>query len=186
VSTKRKIINNFLANQPPLIDANGDGIGQYSIFQLDKDGVYHKSGRWQTGNQMELEIEQVRKGLQVYLQEQYTRKSLRFRENALKRKARHHKRYAPRHLRHDICALIFAPRHLRHDICATTFAPRHMRLDICATTFVSRHLRHDICALTFAPRHLRHDICATTFAPRHLRHDICAPTFTPRFLPDFL
>uniref|UniRef100_A0A914C9U3 G-protein coupled receptors family 3 profile domain-containing protein n=2 Tax=Acrobeloides nanus TaxID=290746 RepID=A0A914C9U3_9BILA len=55
----------ILPNQPPLIDANGDGIGQYSIFQLDKDGVYHKSGRWQTGNQMELEIEQVRRGLQA-------------------------------------------------------------------------------------------------------------------------
>ncbi|CAD5226266.1 unnamed protein product [Bursaphelenchus xylophilus] len=50
---------------PPLIDANGDGIGQYSIFQLGKEGVYSPVGSWRTGVLREFNVEQVRKGLQA-------------------------------------------------------------------------------------------------------------------------
>uniref|UniRef100_A0A915DDP2 GPCR family 3 nine cysteines domain-containing protein n=1 Tax=Ditylenchus dipsaci TaxID=166011 RepID=A0A915DDP2_9BILA len=55
-----------LANQLPLIDANGDGIGQYNIFQLDNQGVYTNVGRWLAtgGNQLELDVAGVRRGLQ--------------------------------------------------------------------------------------------------------------------------
>lgn len=34
-----------LADEPPLIDSNGDGIGQYSIFQLGNEGIY-KRVKW--------------------------------------------------------------------------------------------------------------------------------------------
>ncbi|TMS39836.1 hypothetical protein L596_006304 [Steinernema carpocapsae] len=50
-------------NQSPLIDANGDGIGQYSIFQLDDQGVYSRVGRWLNGDRIELDVNRVRKGL---------------------------------------------------------------------------------------------------------------------------
>nr|CDJ81180.1 Extracellular ligand-binding receptor and GPCR domain containing protein [Haemonchus contortus] len=35
-------------NESPLIDANGDGIGRYDVFQLDTKGVYHKVGKWRS------------------------------------------------------------------------------------------------------------------------------------------
>ncbi|KAK0399190.1 hypothetical protein QR680_002932 [Steinernema hermaphroditum] len=50
-------------NQPPLIDGNGDGIGQYSIFQLDDQGVYSRVGRWLNGGKIQLDVERVRRGL---------------------------------------------------------------------------------------------------------------------------
>uniref|UniRef100_A0AC35F4M8 G-protein coupled receptors family 3 profile domain-containing protein n=2 Tax=Panagrolaimus sp. PS1159 TaxID=55785 RepID=A0AC35F4M8_9BILA len=55
----------ILPNQPPLIDANGDGIGQYSVFQLDNKGVYTLVGKWLAGNKLELDIEKVRDGLRA-------------------------------------------------------------------------------------------------------------------------
>ncbi|KAI6175835.1 7 transmembrane receptor [Aphelenchoides bicaudatus] len=49
---------------PPLIDYNGDGIGQYSIYLLKADGVYKEVGRWVTGEDLELDVGVIRKGLQ--------------------------------------------------------------------------------------------------------------------------
>ncbi|KAI1732777.1 7 transmembrane sweet-taste receptor of 3 GCPR domain-containing protein [Ditylenchus destructor] len=46
-------------DQPPLIDANGDGIGQYSIFQLDNQGVYTTVGRWLATSEEPLELQKV-------------------------------------------------------------------------------------------------------------------------------
>lgn len=50
---------------PPLIDANGDGIGQYSIFQLGKEGIYSLVGSWRTGKLRDFDVNKVRKGIQV-------------------------------------------------------------------------------------------------------------------------
>lgn len=55
----------ILANETPLIDANGDGIGQYNIFQLNKRGIYKNVGSWLAGNKLNIDIEKIRKGLQV-------------------------------------------------------------------------------------------------------------------------
>ncbi|VDK62300.1 unnamed protein product [Anisakis simplex] len=48
---------------PPLIDANGDGIGKYSIYQLNDHGRYTKVGKWIAGKDFDLDIDRVRNGL---------------------------------------------------------------------------------------------------------------------------
>ena len=35
-------IESHSAREPPIIDANGDGIGRYDVFQLDRNGTYVK------------------------------------------------------------------------------------------------------------------------------------------------
>ncbi|VDM42389.1 unnamed protein product [Toxocara canis] len=45
---------------PPLIDANGDGIGKYSIYQLNDHGRYTKVGKWIAGKEFHLDIGRVR------------------------------------------------------------------------------------------------------------------------------
>uniref|UniRef100_A0A158P6L7 G_PROTEIN_RECEP_F3_4 domain-containing protein n=1 Tax=Angiostrongylus cantonensis TaxID=6313 RepID=A0A158P6L7_ANGCA len=56
----------IIENEPPLIDANGDGIGRYDVFQLDSKGVYHKVGKWRSSkDSFEIEVQQVRRGLQL-------------------------------------------------------------------------------------------------------------------------
>lgn len=56
----------IIENEPPLIDANGDGIGRYDVFQLDSMGVYHKVGKWRSSKDLfEIEVHQVRRGLQL-------------------------------------------------------------------------------------------------------------------------
>ncbi|KAK6749508.1 hypothetical protein RB195_001862 [Necator americanus] len=53
-------------NEPPLIDANGDGIGRYDVFQLDNKGIYHKVGKWRsTEDSFEIRVEQVRRGFRL-------------------------------------------------------------------------------------------------------------------------
>ncbi|KAI6187146.1 Metabotropic glutamate receptor 6 [Aphelenchoides besseyi] len=51
-------------NGPPLIDENGDGIGKYSIFQLGPGGIYSEVGRWVTGGNFILNVDEIRRGLQ--------------------------------------------------------------------------------------------------------------------------
>ena len=53
------------AGQPPLIDANGDGNGQYSIFQLDGKGMYRRVGGWMDRGLVELDVDDIRHGLRV-------------------------------------------------------------------------------------------------------------------------
>lgn len=48
------------AGSPPLIDANGDGIGKYSIYQLNDQGRYTKVGKWIAGKEFYLDVERVR------------------------------------------------------------------------------------------------------------------------------
>lgn len=48
----------------PIIDANGDGVGKYGIFQLDSYGNYTSVGKW-SGDSLKLDILAVRKGLQA-------------------------------------------------------------------------------------------------------------------------
>ncbi|KJH51868.1 7 transmembrane receptor [Dictyocaulus viviparus] len=56
----------LIENEPPLIDANGDGIGRYDVFQLDNMGIYHKVGKWRsTRDLFEIEVERVRRGFQL-------------------------------------------------------------------------------------------------------------------------
>ncbi|PIO57476.1 hypothetical protein TELCIR_21110 [Teladorsagia circumcincta] len=53
-------------NEPPLIDANGDGIGRYDVFQLDTKGIYHKVGKWRSSeDSFEVRVEQVRRGFRL-------------------------------------------------------------------------------------------------------------------------
>ncbi|WKY04772.1 hypothetical protein Q1695_005634 [Nippostrongylus brasiliensis] len=53
-------------NEPPLIDANGDGIGRYDVFQLDSKGVYQKVGKWRSSeDSFEVRVEQVRRGFRL-------------------------------------------------------------------------------------------------------------------------
>uniref|UniRef100_A0A1I7T1Y4 G_PROTEIN_RECEP_F3_4 domain-containing protein n=1 Tax=Caenorhabditis tropicalis TaxID=1561998 RepID=A0A1I7T1Y4_9PELO len=48
-------------NEPALIDANGDGIGRYDVFQLDMNGVYQKVGKWRsTDDFLSVEVEKIR------------------------------------------------------------------------------------------------------------------------------
>uniref|UniRef100_F1KST2 Metabotropic glutamate receptor 7 n=1 Tax=Ascaris suum TaxID=6253 RepID=F1KST2_ASCSU len=51
---------------PPLIDANGDGIGKYSIYQLNDQGRYTKVGKWIAGKEFYLDVERVRSGLKKW------------------------------------------------------------------------------------------------------------------------
>ncbi|KHN75671.1 Metabotropic glutamate receptor 7 [Toxocara canis] len=51
---------------PPLIDANGDGIGKYSIYQLNDHGRYTKVGKWIAGKEFHLDIGRVRNGLKKW------------------------------------------------------------------------------------------------------------------------
>uniref|UniRef100_A0A0K0EKG0 G_PROTEIN_RECEP_F3_4 domain-containing protein n=1 Tax=Strongyloides stercoralis TaxID=6248 RepID=A0A0K0EKG0_STRER len=53
----------LIPNEPPLIDSNGDGIGKYSIYQLNKYGIYKKVGNWNDGDNMRLKVDEVRRGL---------------------------------------------------------------------------------------------------------------------------
>ncbi|VDD87151.1 unnamed protein product [Enterobius vermicularis] len=46
---------------PPVIDANGDGLGRYGIYQLDSKGVYQKVGFCHAGKPMNLDIKRIRK-----------------------------------------------------------------------------------------------------------------------------
>uniref|UniRef100_A0AC34Q211 G-protein coupled receptors family 3 profile domain-containing protein n=1 Tax=Panagrolaimus sp. JU765 TaxID=591449 RepID=A0AC34Q211_9BILA len=55
----------ILPNQPPVIDANGDGMGQYSVFQLDNKGTYAPVGRLMAGSPLELNLDQIRDGLRA-------------------------------------------------------------------------------------------------------------------------
>uniref|UniRef100_A0A914ZSR6 G-protein coupled receptors family 3 profile domain-containing protein n=1 Tax=Parascaris univalens TaxID=6257 RepID=A0A914ZSR6_PARUN len=48
-----------IAGSPPLIDANGDGIGKYSIYQLNDQGRYTKVGKWIAGKEFYLDVERV-------------------------------------------------------------------------------------------------------------------------------
>lgn len=50
----------FWAGTPPLIDANGDGIGKYNIYQLNDLGFYQKVGKWIAGKKLDLDVERVR------------------------------------------------------------------------------------------------------------------------------
>uniref|UniRef100_A0A183BM07 G_PROTEIN_RECEP_F3_4 domain-containing protein n=1 Tax=Globodera pallida TaxID=36090 RepID=A0A183BM07_GLOPA len=50
--------------QPPLIGLNGDGTGQYNIFQIDSRGVYRRVGGWMDNGQKELDVAEIRLGLQ--------------------------------------------------------------------------------------------------------------------------
>uniref|UniRef100_A0A7E4UNY4 G_PROTEIN_RECEP_F3_4 domain-containing protein n=1 Tax=Panagrellus redivivus TaxID=6233 RepID=A0A7E4UNY4_PANRE len=55
----------ILPNQPPLIDANGDGIAQYSISQVDKKGRYTTVGHWLAGNDLNIDLEKIRDGIRA-------------------------------------------------------------------------------------------------------------------------
>ncbi|KAL3981436.1 7 transmembrane sweet-taste receptor of 3 GCPR family protein [Acanthocheilonema viteae] len=48
---------------PPHIDANGDGIGNYNIYQLNDVGHYQNVGKWTAGKKLDLNVRRVRKGL---------------------------------------------------------------------------------------------------------------------------
>ncbi|EJW87629.1 hypothetical protein WUBG_01459, partial [Wuchereria bancrofti] len=48
---------------PPHIDANGDGIGNYNIYQLNDMGYYQNVGKWTAGKKLNLNVRRVRKGL---------------------------------------------------------------------------------------------------------------------------
>ncbi|CCD74029.2 G-protein coupled receptors family 3 profile domain-containing protein [Caenorhabditis elegans] len=51
----------LIKNEPALIDANGDGIGRYDVFQLDINGVYQKVGKWRsTDDFLSVEVEKIR------------------------------------------------------------------------------------------------------------------------------
>ncbi|VDM76542.1 unnamed protein product, partial [Strongylus vulgaris] len=53
-------------NEPPLIDANGDGIGRYDVFQLNDKGIYQKVGKWRSSeDSFEVRVEQVRRGFRL-------------------------------------------------------------------------------------------------------------------------
>uniref|UniRef100_A0A915LLS8 G-protein coupled receptors family 3 profile domain-containing protein n=1 Tax=Meloidogyne javanica TaxID=6303 RepID=A0A915LLS8_MELJA len=54
----------LIDGQPPLIDANGDGNGQYSIFQLDERGLYRRVGGWIDNELTDLDVADIRAGLQ--------------------------------------------------------------------------------------------------------------------------
>ncbi|KAF7637034.1 G_PROTEIN_RECEP_F3_4 domain-containing protein [Meloidogyne graminicola] len=54
----------LIDGQPPLIDANGDGNGQYSIFQLDERGLYRRVGGWIDHELIDLDVADIRAGLQ--------------------------------------------------------------------------------------------------------------------------
>nr|CAD2185391.1 unnamed protein product [Meloidogyne enterolobii] len=54
----------LIDGQPPLIDANGDGNGQYSIFQLDERGLYRRVGGWIDNELIDLDVADIRAGLQ--------------------------------------------------------------------------------------------------------------------------
>uniref|UniRef100_A0A914H1P1 G-protein coupled receptors family 3 profile domain-containing protein n=1 Tax=Globodera rostochiensis TaxID=31243 RepID=A0A914H1P1_GLORO len=56
--------NVSLFGQPPLIGLNGDGTGQYNIFQIDSRGVYRRVGGWMDNGQKELDVAEIRLGLQ--------------------------------------------------------------------------------------------------------------------------
>ncbi|VBB27255.1 unnamed protein product [Acanthocheilonema viteae] len=51
------------AGVPPHIDANGDGIGNYNIYQLNDVGHYQNVGKWTAGKKLDLNVRRVRKGL---------------------------------------------------------------------------------------------------------------------------
>ncbi|EJD74157.1 metabotropic glutamate receptor family protein 3 [Loa loa] len=51
------------AGVPPHIDANGDGIGNYNIYQLNDAGYYQNVGKWTAGKKLDLNVRRVRKGL---------------------------------------------------------------------------------------------------------------------------
>uniref|UniRef100_A0A915PVH0 G-protein coupled receptors family 3 profile domain-containing protein n=1 Tax=Setaria digitata TaxID=48799 RepID=A0A915PVH0_9BILA len=53
----------FAPGHPPHIDANGDGIGNYNIYQLNDFGYYVKVGKWIAGKKLDLNVRRVRKGL---------------------------------------------------------------------------------------------------------------------------
>ncbi|CAK5049358.1 unnamed protein product [Meloidogyne enterolobii] len=59
----------LIDGQPPLIDANGDGNGQYSIFQLDERGLYRRVGGWIDNELIDLDVADIRAGLQVNIKE---------------------------------------------------------------------------------------------------------------------
>ncbi|CAG9541072.1 unnamed protein product, partial [Cercopithifilaria johnstoni] len=48
---------------PPHIDANGDGIGNYNIYQLNDMGYYQNVGKWTAGKKLDLNVHRIRKGL---------------------------------------------------------------------------------------------------------------------------
>uniref|UniRef100_A0A8R1DP74 G_PROTEIN_RECEP_F3_4 domain-containing protein n=1 Tax=Caenorhabditis japonica TaxID=281687 RepID=A0A8R1DP74_CAEJA len=51
----------LIKNEPALIDANGDGIGRYDVFQLDMNGIYQKVGKWRsTDDFLSVEVEKIR------------------------------------------------------------------------------------------------------------------------------
>ncbi|CAD6192799.1 unnamed protein product [Caenorhabditis auriculariae] len=53
-------------NEPPLIDANGDGIGRYDVFQLDNQGAYQKVGKWRsTDDFLAVEVEKIRRAFKL-------------------------------------------------------------------------------------------------------------------------
>ncbi|PAV63999.1 hypothetical protein WR25_00258 [Diploscapter pachys] len=53
--------------EPPLIDANGDGLGRYDAFQLDKHGTYKKVGEWKSTDdqQVQLDVQRIRKSFRT-------------------------------------------------------------------------------------------------------------------------
>lgn len=48
------------AGVPPHIDANGDGIGNYNIYQLNDTGYYQNVGKWTAGKKLDLNVHRVR------------------------------------------------------------------------------------------------------------------------------
>uniref|UniRef100_A0A0N5B082 G_PROTEIN_RECEP_F3_4 domain-containing protein n=1 Tax=Syphacia muris TaxID=451379 RepID=A0A0N5B082_9BILA len=62
VSLSTTILSYRSANpkEPPVIDANGDGIGRYAIYQLDSRGSYQKVGFWHAGKNMNLDLRKIR------------------------------------------------------------------------------------------------------------------------------
>lgn len=49
-----------IAGVSPHIDANGDGIGNYNIYQLNDMGYYQNVGKWTAGKKLDLNVRRVR------------------------------------------------------------------------------------------------------------------------------
>ncbi|KAL3080796.1 hypothetical protein niasHS_014901 [Heterodera schachtii] len=54
----------LFGSQPPLIGPDGDGTGQYNIFQLDSRGAYRRVGGWMDSGEQQLDVAEIRLGLQ--------------------------------------------------------------------------------------------------------------------------
>ncbi|CAJ0932972.1 unnamed protein product, partial [Mesorhabditis belari] len=52
----------FTHFEPPMIDANGDGIGRYDVFQVDEMGVYQRVGKWRSTEGLKVSVDTIRAG----------------------------------------------------------------------------------------------------------------------------